>query len=501
MLSVVTPQSTGIGGGGFLLFYEASKEKVSTFDFRERAPLASFETMYQKEGGLDLSFNNSSLNGPLSVGTPGLVAGLWQMHQKFGKLPWSELVKPSIHYAETGFQVDHKLASALEKRSDILASFEESKKIFFKGNKPLALGDLLVQKDLAKTLRLIQENGQDGFYKGSVAKGIVDSCSDRGILTQEDLDSYTVKKRDAIRSKYKAFTLVSMPPPSSGGVHIAQILNMLEDDKLSSYDPYDPERIHLVAESMRRAYRDRASYLGDPDFYPVPRKKLLSKKYAKELRKSIDLKKAFHIQPRDESSLYEESQSTTHFSIVDREGNAVSSTQTINYAFGSCLVAKGTGVLLNDEMDDFARAPGVPNAYGLVGSKANMVEPGKTMLSSMSPSFLFSESGDLRLVLGAPGGSRIITATLQTILNVIEHKMPLQEAVNFPRFHHQWLPNKLLIEKKDFSKNCLEILESKGHKLKDPSYTMGNVQGVEVKENGILVGASDKRGIGEARGF
>ena len=503
MLSVVTPQSTGIGGGGFLLYYDAKSKDVKAYDFRERAPFKATERMFVSKKNKPLPFfydgvfvPKASLNGPLSVGTPGLIAGLWEIHKKYGKLPWSELVEPAAVVAEKGFEIDSLLAKALKKREKILSQFEGSREVFFKKGRVLKEGDFLVQRDLAKTLFLIGKYGRDGFYKGEVAEGILKALSKGGILTQRDLDEYKVKEHPAVRASYKSYHIASMPPPSSGGVHIAQILNMLEQDDLAAHGAESPEAVHLVSEAMRRAYRDRASFLGDPDFFDVPMGRLISKGYAEGLRKGINPKKALQIEAHDYASYYEESESTTHFSLVDFDGNAVSSTQTINYSFGSCVVAKGTGVILNDEMDDFSSAPGVPNAYGLSGSDANKIEPGKTMLSSMSPTLVFSKDGSLKMVLGSPGGARIITATLQTILNVLEYKMPLQKAVDFPRFHHQWLPNKLYLEEKDFSKETLRDLRKIGHAMETPTWTMGNVQAILVQDEGGLVGASDKRGIG-----
>lgn len=508
MLSVVTPQSTGIGGGGFLLYYHKKSGKNKIYDFRERAPLLASEDMFVDDKGQKKPFQykkinveNSSLNGPLSVGTPGLVAGLWKVHKEFGRLKWSQVLEPSKQVAQNGFIIDKLLAQAFQKRSQVLEKFDDGFKIFFRNGSPLKEGDRLVQKDLAKTLKLIQENGRDGFYKGFVANSIVETIQQGGILSQRDLDEYKVKEHEPVTSTYKGYRLVSMPPPSSGGIHLAQILNILEKDSLKSLGPKSPEAIHLVAEAMRRAYRDRAAFLGDPEFFKVPQKKLTSESYAQELRQSINLNKAFQVKAHEKSSFPDESDSTTHLSIVDSEGNAVSSTQTINYSFGSCVVAKGTGILLNDEMDDFSSAPGLPNAYGLLGSEANKIEPKKTMLSSMSPSFVFSEEGKLILVLGSPGGSRIITANLQTILNVIEYKMSLQKALNFPRFHHQWLPNRLFIEASDFPQQTIRALEKKGHIIKTPTRTMGNVQAVLIKKDGTLIGASDKRGVGEAKGL
>ncbi len=508
VLSVTTPQSTGIGGGGFLLYYNNQNKKVSAYDFRERAPALATENMFVDKQNRKKPFRyqdtlveNSSLNGPLSIGTPGLVAGLWETHQKFGSLPWDVLLEPAKKIAEEGFIIDRKLASALKKRAKILAAFPSSKKIFFKNNKPLELGQILVQKDLAHTIKILQDKGKDSFYEGSIAKAIVRTVQKGGCLQESDLKNYKVKKHKVINAHYKGYQIASMPPPSSGGIHIAQILNMLKNDSLASSGQNSAQTIHLVAEAMRRAYRDRASFLGDPEFFKIPTDKLLSKDYAKKLRLSINTKKAFQIPAHKKANFYPESDSTTHLSVVDKQGNAVSSTQTINYLFGSCVVAEGTGIVLNNEMDDFSSAPGLPNKYGLIGSDANKIEPYKTMLSSMSPSFVFSEKGKLFLVLGSPGGSRIITTNLQVMLNVLEHKMPLQKAVDAPRFHHQWLPNTLFVEKNSFSEKILEELKSKGHKITDFKSTMGNVQAILKNEDGSLEGASDRREIGTAEGI
>ena len=507
-ISVVTPQSTGIGGGGFMLYYNPKDKKVSTYDFRERAPGKATEDMFVDKEGKKKPFHykniyvkNSSLNGPLSVGTPGLVAGLWKAHQNFGSLPWRELLEPARKLAAEGFIIDYQLAAAIQKRASVLALFPSSKKIFFNKDTPLTIGERLVQKDLAQTIKTLQKEGAKDFYEGSIAKAIVKTAQRGGVLNHLDLKNYKVKEHKAIYGSYKGYKIASMPPPSSGGIHIAQMLNILSDDYLYSYGYNTPKGVHLVAEAMRRAYRDRASFLGDPAFFKVPQKEILRKSYAKKLRKSIDLEKAFHIPAHKNSTFYPESDSTTHISIVDSEGAAVSSTQTINYSFGSCVVAEGTGIILNNEMDDFSSAPGLPNAYGLVGSDANKIEPYKTMLSSMSPSLVFSKDGNLLLVVGSPGGSRIINTNLQVILNVLEHKMPLQKAVDAPRFHHQWLPKVLFVEKNGFSKETLQSLEKKGHQIKKYKGTMGNVQAILRNQDGSLEGAADVRGVGLASGF
>lgn len=504
-ISVYRPQSTGIGGGGFLLFHSAKEGRTVALDMRERAPLKAKRDMFLK-GGKPVP--ELSLRGGLSVATPGLVAGLWEAHRRLGskKIPWKHLVLPAARLAREGFEVYPYMAEAVKELHEKgwLAKFPETRKLLTRvDGTPIQPGDRYRNPDLARALETIAEKGKDGFYKGWVAKEILAAVKRTGgILTQADLDAYQVKERQPVRGTYRSFEVVSMPPPSSGGVHVIQMLNMLEKKGEVLGRGFDhPDAVHLKIETMRRAYADRSVYLGDPDFYRVPVKGLLSKTYADTLVKGINLEKASPSQAEVKAgkpAAFEKT-STTHFSIVDQEGNAVAATQTINYDYGSGVVAGGTGIFLNDEMDDFSVQPGQPNVYGLVGGEANAIAPKKTPLSSMTPTILL-EKGKVRLVLGSPGGSRIITSVLNVILNVVDHDLDLRDAVFAPRVHHQWLPDVVQIDKAGFTPRVLEALAAKGHKLEEKP--IGNVSAVWVNpQTGERVGVADPRREGKPMGF
>ena len=509
VISVVRPQSTGIGGGGFMLYFDKKSSQTRVYDFRERAPLKASKDMYLDKKTFEpldyiykgVRIPRSSVNGHMSVGVPGLVAGLVETHKTYGKLPLAKVVQPAIKIAEEGFEVYPSLASAIKFRQKVLQNFPASREIFIPNGKALTVGDMLVQKDLAKTLKAIANKGKAGFYEGEIGNLLLKELGHGGIITKEDFEAYKVKERLPVEGSYRGHKIVSMPPPSSGGVHIIQILNILAQDPLPSLEPQSPQRLHLLAEAMRRAYADRATYLGDPEFTQVPIKGLISPEYGRTLRASIQAKLASPSKSVSAGNpLPFESSSTTHISVVDSEGNAVSTTQTINYAFGSCVVAKGTGVVLNNEMDDFSIKPGVPNSYGLIGGKANAVAAKKTMLSSMSPTLVFDPDNKLKLVVGSPGGSRIITATLQTILNTIDHKMSLADAVHTYRIHHQWLPDEIRIEKGGMTEDTKAELESYGHVIKEHRGSIGDVQAI-AWEGANWVGVSDTRSDGVPMGF
>lgn len=507
-ISVVRPQSTGIGGGGFLLIHTKDSEPKA-FDFRERAPRAAKRDMFLDAHGKPKSFTyaghtleNASLNGHLAVGTPGLIKGLAEVHRRYGKLPWKDLVQPAIDLAEKGFPVYKELEDAIKDRSKVLLTFPATKKIFFPDGKPLKAGETLVQKDLAWTLRQVAAKGAEGFYQGAVAERLINEMKQgKGILTREDLKTYEVKERAPVKGTYRGHKIVSMPPPSSGGVHVIEMLNILENYNLKELGFHSASSIHRIAEAMRRAYADRARYLGDPDFVAVPVKGLISKKYASELVKSIQPDQASDSKTIGAGNpLPYESSSTTHISIVDKEGNAVATTQTINYTFGSGVVAAGTGVVLNDEMDDFAIAPDTPNAFGLVGGVANSVQARKTMLSSMTPTLVYDKNGALKLVVGSPGGSRIINATLQTIINTIDYNMPLEDAVHAYRIHQQWLPDLLYIEPNGLSPETIESLKKMGYPISFEREEIGDVQAVARDGDG-WIGVSDTRSDGKPLGL
>lgn len=499
---VVEPYSAGIGGGGFMLVYLAGRHDVVVIDYRETAPRAAYRDMYLDDAGNIIP--DASLVGHRAAGTPGTVAGLCLAVEQYGSLPFAVVAQPAIHWAEEGFPAyDAFIEKAKSKRS-MLERFDETARLFLSnGGELFKAGDLVVQKDLARTLRRIAEQGASGFYDGPVARAIAaEMKAHGGLITEQDLAGYAPRMRKPIRGRYRGFEVVTMPPPSSGGTHLVQMLNILEAYDLKTMGYGSVDAIHVMAEAMRRAYADRAEFLGDPAFANVPVKGLTSKEYAAALRATIDPKRAgtsSEIGP-GEPRRYQESDHTTHISVVDNDGNAVSMTQTINSAFGCGVVVPGTGVLLNNEMDDFSAKPGTPNLYGLVGKEANAVAPGKIPLSSMTPTLVF-KGGRLMMVVGSPGGSRIITTVLQVIINVVDHGMGIAQAIASPRIHHQWLPDELQAEPGAFQDAAIQTLEAFGHRVvrKD---RFGNAMGIVIDhETHELSGTADPRGVGAAVGY
>ena len=503
VLAVVRPQSTGIGGGGFALVYSPETTETRAFDFRERAPKAAFRDMYLDKKGQVKAFRyqgkeleHPSLNGHLAAGVPGLVHGLLRLHESYGKLPRQTVLEPAINLAQNGFPVYPHLAASIKRRAEVLSQFEASKALFFNDQGPLQSGDKLYQKDLAETLKRIAQQGADEFYRGKTAKLIAAEMSrSGGLITMHDLQAYRTLERKPLRGTYKGYEIVSMPPPSSGGVHIIQMLNMLEQIGYQPKSIDDPKRYHFLIESMRLAYADRAEYLGDPDFAKVPTGGLINPQYAKHL---VGQMPTDHAGDSDKvkpgNPLPYESPSTTHLTIIDDRGMIVSSTHTVNTSLGSGVVVPGTGIILNNEMDDFSIKPGLPNAFGLIGSEANKVESGKTMLSSMSPTILFKDKKP-KLALGSPGGSRIITAVLQTILNYIDFGLSLDEAVARLRIHHQWQPDMVFLEGEPSQLPYGPGLERLGHQLKSTPFYLGDVQAIAI-EGDEIIGVSDPRGDG-----
>lgn len=465
IISVERPQSTGVGGGGFMLYREAKTGNVYAIDFRERAPLRATESMFLDESG---KYDpQRARNEILSVAVPGLVAGLSEIHAKFGSLPFERLVQPAIELAEKGFAVYPELAFALKVRAERLRQDPGARAIFLnKEGQPWPEGHVLVQKDLAGTLRLIAKNGRDGFYKGPVARKIVSFMKARkGLISEDDLREYKVIWREPVRGTYKGFEIYSMPPPSSGGIHVIQFLGFLENDPLHRFGFLSASSIHLAASALQSAFADRARFLGDPDFVSVPIAALISPVYIAERRKAVDLAKArSEAEVRPGEIMVYESEETTHLSIMDNEGNAVSTTQTINGFLGAGIVVPGTGIVLNNEMDDFAAPDGSANLFGAVGGKANAVAPKKTPLSSMSPTLLVRD-GQVHMAIGAPGGTRIISCVAQTILNWLEFRMPLKDAVASVRYHHQWKPDELLIEPPGPGSEVVKRLEEMGYRV------------------------------------
>ncbi|EDN4178849.1 gamma-glutamyltransferase [Salmonella enterica subsp. salamae] len=491
-LAVTHPQAGNLGGGGFMLL--RTKDGATTaIDFREMAPAGATRDMFLDEQGNPDS--KKSLTSPLASGTPGTVAGLSLALEKYGSLPLNSVVRPAIKLAQEGFIVNDALADDLKTYgSEVLPHHENSKAIFWKDGEPLKKGDKLVQQDLANSLTMIAENGPDAFYKGEIARQIAQQMQQNGgLITTDDLAAYQAVERTPVSGEYRGYQIFSMPPPSSGGIHIVQILNILENFDMKKYGFGSADAIQIMAEAEKYAYADRSEYLGDPDFVNVPWQALTSKAYAKSIAGQIDINKAkpsSEIRP-GKLAPYESDQ-TTHFSVVDKDGNAVAVTYTLNTTFGTGIVAGNTGILLNNQMDDFSAKPGVPNVYGLVGGEANAVGPKKRPLSSMSPTIVVKD-GKTWLVIGSPGGSRIITTVLQMVVNTIDFGMNVAEATNAPRFHHQWLPDELRVEK-GFSPDTLKLLEQKGQKvaLKE---AMGSTQSIMVGADGELYGASDPRSV------
>lgn len=491
-LAVTLPRAGNLGGGGFMMIHLADSGDTKALDYREMAPAAAFKDMFLGEDGEP--DNQKSRFSGLAVGVPGTVAGFAEAFEKHGsgKLTWAELVAPAIGLAENGIEVTPDLAASLTASAKRLLQDPATAAIFYKtGGLPFVPGETLKQTDLAATLKLIADKGAAGFYTGEVAEKIAQKVTaSGGGMTTEDMAGYKPVWRDPVVGSYHGYEIASMPPPSSGGVHIVQILNMLQGYPLAEYGPNSADSIHVMAETMRRAYADRSKYLGDPDFVDVPVKGLTDPAYAAELVKSIKMDVATpseEVKPGDPFPY--ESNQTTHYSVVDKDGNAVSNTYTLNFSYGVGLTADGTGVLLNNELDDFSAKPGVPNAYGLIGGTANAVEGGKRPLSSMSPTLVFKD-GKLFLATGSPGGSRIITTTLQIILNVVDHGMNIAEATAAPRIHNQWLPDEIRIEE-GLSPDTIRLLEARGHKV-EVKNAMGSTQSIMLVD-GVLAGASDPR--------
>ncbi|WP_422371022.1 gamma-glutamyltransferase [Hoeflea sp.] len=497
-LAVTLPRAGNLGGGGFMLVHDAETGETKAIDYREMAPSSATRDMYlDAEGNADSRLSRFS---GLAVGVPGTVAGMQLALDTYGTMTLAEAAAPAIRLAEDGIAVTADLADSLKALEKRLKASPASAAIFYKADGSFhEPGDVLKQPDLAATLKKIADEGPDGFYKGSVAEAISASVQDAGgAMSLEDLAGYEAVIREPVRGTYRGHEIVSMPPPSSGGTHIIQILNVMEGYPIGFLGHNSSDTIHLMAEAMKRAYADRSEYLGDPDFVDVPVKALTSKNYAAEIRDGISLNRATpsaSIKP-GKLAPYESDQ-TTHFSIVDKDGNAVSNTYTLNFSYGSGITAAGTGVLLNNEMDDFSAKPGVPNAYGLIGGDANAVEPRKRPLSSMSPTIVLKD-GKPFLVTGSPGGSRIITTTLQVISNMIDHGMNVAEATAASRIHHQWLPDEIRVEDGGLSRDTVAALEAKGHTISVKS-VMGSTQSIHVDaEKGLLLGASDPRRPGAA---
>jgi len=492
VLAVTLPRAGNIGGGGFMLVHMAKEGRTIAIDYRETAPADTPRDVFLDEKG-EFVPARSQASG-LGVGVPGTVAGLALAHAKYGsgKFTLAELLAPAIALARDGFAVEDDLADSLPQAAPRLARHASSRAIFLKKNgAPLTHGDRLVQKDLAASLQAIARDGADAFYKGETARRIVAAVrAAGGRMTQVDMANYRALEREPVRGTYRGREIVSMPPPSSGGIHLIQILNMLEGWRIADMGHNSAAAIHVMSESMKRAYADRAEFMGDPDYVAMPLRALMSKAYAQRQRASISLERAT---PSDQIAssrkAVQESDQTTHFSVADSQGNAVSNTYTLNFSYGLGLVAEGTGILLNNELDDFAAKPGAANAYGLLGGQANAPGPNKRPLSSMTPVLVFN-NGQLETITGSPGGSRIITIVLQVLLNIIDHDMNAAEAGVAPRIHHQWQPDVLFMER-GVSADTMALLRARGHQLRIQR-AAGSVQTIH-RRDGRYYGAADTR--------
>ena len=503
-LAVVYPEAGNIGGGGFMLI-RFKDGTVKAIDYREMAPKAATRDIFvDKEGNLIRGEGGSTV-GYRASGVPGTLAGFDHAFSKYGsgKVKWADLVEPARAVAANGFELSDRLARLFISYKETLSKYPESDRIFLRNGNYFKEGDILKQPELAETLSRIKEQGAKEFYTGKTARFIAeDMRANKGLITEEDLRNYVAKEREPLRGNYRGHEVITMPPPSSGGIVMLQVLNMLEGYDVRGMGANSSAKFHVLTEAMRRSFADRAEYMGDPDYAKVPAAKLIDKKYAEERRTTIQKAKAStsrDVKFGDFAGT--EGTETTHYTVVDKEGNIVTNTYTINDLYGSRVTIKGTGVLMNDEMDDFSARPGRPNLFGLVQGERNKVEPGKRPLSSMTPTIVMRKNGSPWFALGARGGPRIISAVLQSVINVIDHDMNIQAAIDAPRIHHQWLPDEIMYEPFGLSPDTLEIMKGFGHKFVDRPGNIASATGIMIGEDGVRLGAIDSRSDGAAIGY
>ena len=504
-LAVVYPEAGNLGGGGFMLI-RFKDGRTAAIDYREMAPLAATRDIFVDKDGNLIRGEGGSTVGYRASGVPGTPAGLDLAFQKYGskKIPWRDLVEPSRLLAQNGYVLSYRLAELFKSYKNTLEKYEDSKRIFLNGGKMFEEGDVLKQPELAETLSRMQKSGAREFYTGRTAQLIADDMKrNKGLITLEDLKNYQAKERTPLEGTYRGYKIITMPPPSSGGIVMLQVLNMLENYDIRKMGYNSAQKYHLLAEALRRAFADRAEFMADPDFAQVPTARLIDKDYAKKRAATINLTQASKSADIKSGEIaIAEGTETTHFTVVDAEGNVVTNTYTINDLYGSRVTAKGTGVLLNDEMDDFAARPGKPNLFGLIQGERNAVQPKKRPLSSMTPTIVLRSDGSPWFALGARGGPRIISAVLQSVINVIDYDMNIQEAIDAPRIHQQWFPDEVIYEPMGMSPDTLRILESFGQKFADRPMNIASATGIAIEEKtGIKFGAIDSRSDGEAIGY